>query len=176
MVVKSTDGGETFTDPVAAAQLEDGFSDTAYSAVGDQTVFGHQMRWASAGNISVNPQNPQDVTVVWSDRGTANPNATDGCVDNAPGDPPNYDPCDAGPGSDLNIYFSRSTDGGVTWTGRQLLDGTVGNGWYPWADHKPNGTLAVARDQDSVGPLRPIPSTTCSRSGRRSAGPRTEHV
>jgi len=148
MVVKSADGGTTFTDPVAAAQLEDGFSDTPYSAVGDQTVYGHQMRWASAGNISVNPQNPLDVTVVWSDRGTANPNATEGCVDNAPGDPPDYDPCDAGPGSDLNIYFSRSTDGGKTWSGRQLLDGTTGNGWYPWADHKPNGTLAVAWDQD----------------------------
>jgi hypothetical protein len=149
MVVKSTDGGVTFTNPVAAAQLEDGFSDTTYSAVGDQTVYGHQMRWASAGNISVNPLNPLDVTVVWSDRGTANPNATEGCVDDAPGDPPDYDPCDAGPGSDLNIYFSRSTDGGVTWTGRQLLDGTTGNGWYPWADHKPDGTLVVAWDQDN---------------------------
>ena len=149
MVVRSTDGGETFTDPVAAAQLEDGFSDTPYSAVGDQTVYGHQMRWASAGNISVNPQNPLDVTVVWSDRGTPNPNATPGCADNKPGDPPNYDPCNAGPGSDLNIYYARSTDGGVTWTSRQLLDGSVGNGWYPWADHKPNGTLVVAWDQDN---------------------------
>ena len=149
MVVKSTDGGVTFTDPVAAAQLEDGFSDTPYSAVGDQTVWGHQMRWASAGNISVNPLNPMDLTVVWSDRGAANPNATEGCVDNAPGDPPNYDPCHAGPGSDLNIYYSRSINGGITWSGRQLLDGTTGNGWYPWADHKPNGTLAVAWDQDN---------------------------
>ena len=148
MVVESTDGGTTFTDPVAAAQLEDGFSDTSYSAVGDQTVYGHQMRWASAGNISVNPLNRNDVVVVWSDRGTANANATEGCVDNAPGDPPDYDPCDAGPGSDLNIYYSRSTNGGLTWTGRQLLDGTTGNGWYPWADHKPDGTLAVAWDQD----------------------------
>jgi hypothetical protein len=149
MVVKSTDGGVTFSDPVAAAQLEDGFSDTPYSALGDQTVYGHQMRWSSAGNISVNPQNPLDVTVVWSDRGTANANATEGCVDNAPGDPPNYDPCGAGPGSDLNIYYSRSTDGGLNWSGRTLLDDTTGNGWYPWVDHKPDGTLAVAWDQDN---------------------------
>ena len=56
MVVKSIDGGKSFGDPIAAAQLEDGFSDTPYSAVGDQTVYGHQMRWASAGNISVNPR------------------------------------------------------------------------------------------------------------------------
>jgi hypothetical protein len=149
MVVKSTDGGVTFGDPVAAAQLEDGFSDTPYSALGDQTVYGHQMRWASAGNISVNPLDSKDVTVVWSDRGEPNPHATEGCFDDAPGDPPNYDPCDAGPGSDLNIYFSRSTDGGETWSGRQPLDESTGNGWYPWADHTPDGTLAVAWDQDN---------------------------
>jgi hypothetical protein len=149
MVVKSTDGGVSFTGPEAAAQLEDGFSDTPWSVIGSQTVWGHQIRWASAGNISVNPLNPDDVTVVWSDRGTANPNATEGCFDNAPGDPPNYDPCDAGPSADDNVYFSRSTDGGETWSGRQLLDGTTGNAWFPWADHKPDGTLAVAWDQDN---------------------------
>jgi hypothetical protein len=150
MVVKSTDGGATFGDPVAAAQLEDGHSDTTYSALGDQTVYGHQMRWASAGNISVNPNNPDDVTVVWSDRGTPNPNATEGCVDDQPGDPPDYDPCDAGPGSDMSIYFSRSTDGGETWSARAPLAGQpAGNGWYPWADHKPDGTLVVAWDQDN---------------------------
>jgi hypothetical protein len=152
MVVTSTDGGNTFAGPVPAAQLEDGFSDTPWSVIGRQTVWGHQIRWASAGNISVNPQNPDDVTVVWSDRGTANPNATEGCADNAPGDPPNYDPCNAGPSADENVYFSRSTDGGETWSGRQLLDGTTGNAWFPWADHKPDGTLVVAWDQDNGAP------------------------
>jgi hypothetical protein len=44
-------------------------------------------------------------------------------ADTAPGDPPNYDPCDAGPSSNTNVYISRSLDGGITWSGRQLYDG-----------------------------------------------------
>jgi BNR/Asp-box repeat len=152
MVVKSTDGGVVFSDPVAAAQLEDGYDDTPWSVIGSQTVWGHQIRWASAGNISVNPNNPNDVTVVWSDRGTPNPAATTACFADAPGDAPDYDPCHAGPNADFNIYFSRSTNGGQTWTGRQLLSGMTGNAWFPWADHLPNGTLAVAWDQDNQAP------------------------
>jgi hypothetical protein len=150
MVVKSTDGGATFTDPVAAAQLEDGYSDMPWSVIGSQTVWGHQIRWASAGTIAVDPTNPDHLTVVWNDRGTANPNATEGCYYSAPGDPPNYDPCNAGPTSETNIYYSESTDGGQTWSGRNLLDGTSGNGWFPWADYKPDGTLVVAWDQDNA--------------------------
>ena len=80
LVVRSTDGGVTFGPAGQAAQLEDGASDMPWSVIGRQTVWGHQIRWASAGNISVNPNNPLDVTVVFSDRGTPNPNATDACV------------------------------------------------------------------------------------------------
>ena len=46
MVVKSTDGGETFSAPVAAAQLEDGLSDMPFSVIIRQTIYGHQIRWA----------------------------------------------------------------------------------------------------------------------------------
>jgi hypothetical protein len=158
MVVVSKDGGQTFEGPYQAAQLEDGFSDTPYSVIGSQTVWGHQIRWASAGNISVNPNNPLDVTVVWSDRGTANPNATDACIDAIPGDPPNYDPCNSGPSANTNVYYSRSLDGGKTWTGRTLYDGAAGHQWFPWADHKSDGTLAVAWDEDlqSAGGADPV--------------------
>jgi hypothetical protein len=150
MVIKSTDGGRTFGDSSQAAQLEDGLSDMPYSVIGRQTVWGHQIRWTSAGNISVNPNNPDDITIVWSDRGTPNPNATPGCIEEAPGSAPNYDPCEAGPGSDLDVYMVRSLDGGTTWSPRETLEHQPGPAWFPWSDHQPDGTLAVAWDQDTT--------------------------
>jgi hypothetical protein len=149
MVVKSTTGGVSFGPPVQVAQREDGFSDTPYSVINRQTVWGHQIRWSSDGNISVNPTNPNDIVVTYSDRGSPNPNATAACIDAIPGTAPNYDPCNAGPGSDLDIYVARSTNGGATWTS-SVLEAKAGHGWFPWADHKPDGTLVVAWDQDTT--------------------------
>ncbi len=156
MVVKSTDGGVTFGAPVPAVQLEDGASDMPFSVIRRQTIWGHQIRWAPYGNISVNPTNPLDLTIVFADRGTANPNADDGCflTDSGGldiGEAPSYDPCDAGPDSDTDVFAVTSTDGGTTWGGRTNLsdDGTIGtHEWFPWAGYKPDGTLVVAWDRD----------------------------
>ncbi|HWQ27842.1 MAG TPA: sialidase family protein [Dehalococcoidia bacterium] len=162
MVVKSTDGGVSFTAPVPVAQLEDGLSDMPFSVILRQTIWGHQIRWNPVGNISVNPRDPDDVVVVFADRGTPNPNATvengvpcfltpEGALNT--GDAPDYDPCGAGPGSDTNVYAVRSTDGGATWSGRILIDDADGrHQWFPWADHKSDGTLAVAWDEDDEPP------------------------
>jgi hypothetical protein len=158
MVLKSTDGGATFGNPVPVVQLEDGASDTPYSVIRRQTVWGHQIRWTAIGNISVNPTNPLDVSIVFADRGTANPNATPGCFMTASGGlfigtAPNYDPCNAGPGSDTDVYAVRSTDGGATWGPRTDLsgDGAAGaHDWFVWSDHRPDGTLVAAWDRDDV--------------------------
>lgn len=158
MVLKSTDGGATFGDPVPVVQLEDGASDTPYSVIRRQTVWGHQIRWTAIGNISVNPTNPLDVSVVFADRGIANPNATPGCFMTGSGGlfigtAPNYDPCNAGPGSDTDVYAVRSTDGGATWGPRMDLsgDGAAGaHDWFVWADHRPDGTLVAAWDRDDI--------------------------
>ncbi len=158
MVLKSTDGGATFGNPVPAVQLEDGASDTPYSVIRRQTVWGHQIRWTAIGNISVNPTNPLDVSIVFADRGTANPNATPGCFMTASGGlfigtAPNYDPCNAGPGSDTDVYVVRSTDGGATWGPRTDLsgDGAAGaHDWFVWGDHRPDGTLVAAWDRDDA--------------------------
>ena len=157
MVVRSRDGGATFDSfgpnqtAQQVAQLEDGLSDMPWSVIGRQTVWGHQIRWASYGNITVDPTTPGHFTVTFSDRGTPNPNAQadPDCVFDAPGDAPTYDPCRAGPGSDTNVYRSDSFNYGQTWTGRAPLDTTAGkHQWFPWADYRPNGTLAVAWDED----------------------------
>lgn len=149
MIVSSTDGGATFSDPVPAAQLEDGYSDMPFSVIGRQTIWGHQIRWASFGNLSIDPSDPLDLVVTWSDRGTANSNATDGCAFE-PATAPNYDPCDAGPGSTVNVYMSESSDGGQTWSGRTRVAASPNAQWFPWAAHKSDGTLVVAFDQDTA--------------------------
>jgi hypothetical protein len=151
MVVRSDDGGETFTDPVPAAQLEDGLRDMPFSVIGRQTVWGHQIRWTSAGNIAVDPNNSDHLVVVWSDRGTPNPNATEECAfERAVA--PDYDPCDAGPGSETDVWYSESTNGGADWSPRTLLsDGGGAHQWFPWADYKSDGTLVAAWDQDDQG-------------------------
>ena len=169
MVVKAaaTGGGlrsSSFGAPVHVADTEDGLSDMPFSVIRRQTIWGHQIRWQMPGNIAVDPTDADHVVVVWNDRGTPNPNATEGCFATSTGglnigSAPDYDPCDAGPGSDTNIYMSQSFDGGATWSGRTALDATAGHQWYPWADFKSDGTLVAAWDQDTVAAVgMPIPA------------------
>jgi hypothetical protein len=154
MVVKSTNGGETFTNPMPAVQLEDGLSDMPFSVIRRQTIWGHQIRWTAVGNITVDPTNSSHVTIVFADRGTPNPNASEGCFLTETGGlnigtAPNYDPCDAGPGSDTDVYKVESFDGGATWGPREFVEDTNGPAWFVWADSKSDGTLVVAWDQDT---------------------------
>jgi hypothetical protein len=151
MVVRSTDGGATFGAPMQAAQLEDGLTDAPWSVISRQTVWGHQIRWASAGTIAVDPTDPNEVSIVFADRGTANPNVGDGsCIFEIPGTAPNYDPCNAGPGADLDVYLVRSTNGGTTWSARQAIGDSATNQWFPWAAYTPSGTLVAAWDEDTA--------------------------
>jgi len=165
MIVKSTDGGATWSTPVQVAQLEDGLLDMPWSVIFRQTIWGHQIRWASAGNISVSPVDEgapgNDLAIVWSDRGTPNENVpvppAPDCIDEIIGEAPDYDPCNAGPDSDTNVYVSVSSDGGATWSARTLVDDADGaQQWFPWADHKSNGDLVIAWDEDTA----PAPADT----------------
>ncbi|HXF56781.1 MAG TPA: sialidase family protein [Actinomycetota bacterium] len=166
MVVKSTDGGVTWSDPVPVVQLEDGLSDMPFSVIFRQTIWGHQIRWNAAGNIVVDPTDPNHLAIVFADRGTANPNApaltdpetgfpcfvTPGGALNI-GEAPFYDPCDAGPGSDTDVFVVESTDRGQTWSGRTQVGSDAGeHEWFPWAGFLSDGTLVVAWDKDTVAP------------------------
>lgn len=153
MVVKSTDGGETFTSPVPTVQVEDGTSDMPFSVIRRQTIWGHQIRWAAYGTIAVNPANPNEVSIVFADRGSANPNATEGCFLTASGGlnigtAPNYDPCGAGPGSNTDVFKVVSTDGGTTWGARVNISNDPDQEWFAWAGYKPDGTFVAAWDRD----------------------------
>jgi BNR/Asp-box repeat len=159
MVTRSSNGGRTFAAPVPAVQIEDGLSDMPFNIQFRQTIWGHQFRWIAPGTISVNPRHGDELTVVFADRGAPNPNATDECViaylEQGP-QPPRYDPCNAGPGSDTDVYKVVSTDGGRTWSPRRTVGGAASSAWFPWADHGPDGSLAVAWDEDT----RPAPADT----------------
>jgi hypothetical protein len=152
MVVRSHDGGETWSDPLPAVQLEDGLSDMPYSVIFRQTVWGHQIRWTSAGNIAVNPNAPNEISIVFSDRGTPNPNASEGCFFSLPGVAPEYDPCAAGPGSDLDVYRVTSIDAGDTWSARQAIGDSDNHQWFPWSAYLSDGTLVAAWDEDMSAP------------------------
>jgi hypothetical protein len=139
----------TVSDPVQVAQLEDGATDMPFSVIGRQTVWGHQIRWAPYGNIAVDPTDPMHVTVIWADRGTPNVDAPEGCVGEPPA-APTYDPCEAGPGSDLDVFRSDSTDGGATWDARTLVDdGGGASQWFPWGAYRSDGALVIAWDEDN---------------------------
>lgn len=159
MVVKSTDGGVTWSGPTPVVQLEDGYADMPFSVIRRQTIWGHQIRWGSAGNIAVDPGDSEHVAIVFSDRETPNPNASINPVTGLPcfltatgglyiGTAPNYDPCGAGPGSDTNVYVVESTDSGANWTLRSEVAPTPGHAWFPWADFTSDGTLVAAWDED----------------------------
>jgi len=157
MVVKSTDGGASFAAPVPAAQVEDGGYDMPYSVLGRQTIWGHQIRWASFGNMAIDPSDADHLVVTWSDRGAPNLAATDGCYYTIPRTAANnYDPCGAGPGAVVSIYKAESMDGGATWGPRTAVYSTGNHQWFPWAGFKSDGTLVVAFDHDTT----PAPADT----------------
>ena len=64
-----------------------GFSDTPWSVIGSTTVWGHQIRWTACGQRLGRTRRTRSTSrSCGRDRGTPNPNATDGCFDGAPGD------------------------------------------------------------------------------------------
>lgn len=101
MVVRSTDGGLTFNDPVHIVRLQDGISDYPINHVGRQTLTGHQFRVTPffPGNIAVDTSTGPNHGRVYL-----------AYVDNE-GDP------GANPVTDTNIFLAYSDDQGQTWAG-----------------------------------------------------------
>ncbi len=184
MVVKSTNGGATFSGPVPAVQLEDGLSDMPFSVIRRQTVWGHQIRWAPVGTIVADPTDAtgNTVTLVFGERDTANPNATPGCFLTATGGlfigtAPDYDPCGAGPDSVLRIYKVTSTDGGATWSARATISPTNGSQWFAFAGYLSNGTLVAAWDEDpALGPQDEFNHVLWNGASKITLSPSPEQV
>jgi BNR/Asp-box repeat len=147
LAVKSTNGGATFGAPVVIANLEDGAADTPWSVIGRQTVTGHQIRWQSPGTITADPNNPAHWVVVYNDNFAGTHDAAPAsCLDDIPGTAPDYNPCEAV--TNTNIYLAESWNGGATWTPRIALDTATGDQWFPWADFRSDGSLAIGYDSN----------------------------
>ena len=123
LVVRSTDGGVTWSAPVIAATLEDGPTNYPVNRDDRQTLTGYQVRVNSAGNIVADSDG--SLYLVWSD----NRNGT-------------ADPTD--PVTNTDVFFTRSIDDGVTWTPPAAVDSSPGDQWFPWVDVDPtSGNVAV---------------------------------
>lgn len=123
LVVKSTDGGVTWSAPVIAASLEDGPTNYPMNTGKRQTLTGYQVRVNSGGNIVAGPTGT--LYLVWSD----NRNGTSDL---------------ATPVTNTDVFITTSTDGGATWSTPSQVDPDLGDQWLPWVDVDPiTGDLAV---------------------------------
>ncbi|TMK69710.1 MAG: exo-alpha-sialidase [Actinobacteria bacterium] len=120
LVVKSSDGGATWSAPVRASDvLSDGASDYPINVQGRQTLSNSQFRVNSAGNLAIDPTTGA-LFVTWSDNrnGTASSTNTD-------------------------VFVAGSADGGVTWSAPVAVSSAANDQFYPWAAVAPDGTLEV---------------------------------
>jgi hypothetical protein len=117
LVVKSTDGGATWSDPVIAATLEDGAHDFPKNVDGRQTLTGMQFRLSSIGNVAVDPLSG-DLYLTFAD----NRNGVHDVHH---------------PVTNSDVFIVSSTDGGVTWSAPSQVDPSTGDEWFPWVDVDP---------------------------------------
>jgi len=124
LLVKSTNGGQTWSSPTFVVGLEDGSRDYPININGRQTLTGYQLRVNSAGNIVASPTNG-NLYLVFSDN-------RNGSHDTA------------NPVTNTNVFLMTSSDGGSTWSGLTLVDSAGGDQWFPWVDVNPtNGNIGV---------------------------------
>lgn len=124
MAVRSTDGGTTWSAPVHIADLEDGYGDYPQNVDGRLTQTGHQFRTQSVQGLAVDPENG-DLYAFWTDN-------RDGVHDPAAGEPV----------TKTNVFMTKSTDGGESWTGPDRVTSGKGDRWFAWGAAY-DGTVGV---------------------------------
>ncbi len=126
LAVRSTDGGETWSDPSFVVGLEDGASDYPTNVVGRQTLTGYQVRVNSAGNVVADPASGQ-LYLVFADNRDGTAEATN-----------------------TNVYMVTSADG-VEWSEPELVDASASDQWFPWVEVNPlDGTVGVLYNDRST--------------------------
>jgi hypothetical protein len=131
LVVKSNDGGVTWSKPAFAVGLEDGSRDYPLNADGRQTLSGYQVRVNSAGNIVASPIDGKLYLVFADNRaGTRDSDS---------------------PVTNTNVYVVSSTNG-TTWSSPAAVDTGASDQWFPWADVNPrSGKIGVLYNDRPAG-------------------------
>jgi len=150
LLVKSTDGGATWSAPSFIVGLEDGSRDFPISVDERQTLTNYQLRVASATNIVADPTSNNRLYFVFFD----NRNGTHD-VDS--------------PVTNTDIFIVRSTNGGSSWSAPAQVNPTdsgAGNDqWFPWVDVSAvDGTVGVLYNDRSYDPTHDTHEATLSES------------
>ncbi|MGH9184509.1 MAG: sialidase family protein, partial [Acidimicrobiales bacterium] len=142
MVVRSDDGGETFTHPAKISDVADG-PDRYPVCAGRQTLDLMCARLASTGNIDIDPTTG-DLYMTWAD----NRNGTAADTNN-------------------DVFVAKSTTSGRTWSAPVgLTTDSIDDQWFPWLSVSPNGTVSVTYfDRRYSGPKLIDTSLSVSTDG-----------
>ena len=133
LVVKSTDGGASWSAPVDAVDMEDGKHDLPLNVDGRQTITGYQLRLWSVGNLAVAPNGTLYIAFADNRAGVH--------------DSPH-------PVSDMNVYLVSSSDGGATWSSPLGVDTGPSDQWFPSVAVNPVTTQVgvLYNDRDPANP------------------------
>jgi hypothetical protein len=124
LLVKSTNGGETWSSPSFIVGLEDGSMDYPINVRGRQTLSGYQLRVNSAGNIVASPIDGK-LYVVFADNRNGGHDL-------------------ASPTTNTDVFVMSSSSGGNSWSSPSLVDAGGGDQWFPWVEVNPaNGNIGI---------------------------------
>ena len=126
LLVKSTNGGATWSSPTFIVGLEDGSRDYPLNVDGRQTLTGYQVRVWSVGGARRRPAATGNGSTSCS-RTTGTGRTTR-----------------ANPVTNTDVFLVTSSDGGATWSAPTQVDSSPTDQWFPWVDVNPtNGTIGV---------------------------------
>jgi len=137
LVVRSDDGGRTFSDPVRATGVVDG-PGTYPICEGSQTLDDMCARVNAAGNIDIDAETGA-LHITWADN--RNGTATD---------------------TNTDVFVTRSTDSGQTWSPARQVTTNRDDQFFPWLSVSPTGTLAVTYFDRQFG--HPLIDTSLAQS------------
>ena len=130
LIVKSTDGGVTWSAPSFVVGIEDGNRDYPLNVLGRQTLSGYQLRVNSGGNIVASPRTGE-LFLVFSDNRNGRHDSDR-------------------PVTNIDVFLMRSSDG-ASWTGPTRVDASGSDQWFPWVEVNPaTGAIGVLYNDRST--------------------------